>query len=61
MVYPEPTQPNQILVNDIEAVQAAASTTQDEFTDQIGMRTGKFRRINDLDKSVLNNLQKKYY
>ncbi|AFL84447.1 transglycosylase family protein,LysM domain-containing protein [Belliella baltica DSM 15883] len=44
------TQTDQILVNDIEAVQAATSTSQDNFTDQIGMRSGKFRRINDLDK-----------
>ena len=55
------TQPNQILVNDIEAVQAAASTTQDEFTDQIGMRTGKFRRINDLDKKEPVKAGEYYY
>ncbi|MCH7413726.1 LysM peptidoglycan-binding domain-containing protein [Belliella sp. R4-6] len=55
------TQPNQILVNDIEAVQAAISTTQDEFTDQIGIRKAKFRRINDLSKKEPIKAGEYYY
>ncbi|MFD2037177.1 LysM peptidoglycan-binding domain-containing protein [Belliella marina] len=55
------TKPNQILVNDIEGVKAAVSTSQDEFTDQIGMRTGKFRRINDLDKNEPVQAGEYYY
>jgi membrane-bound lytic murein transglycosylase D len=43
------TQPNQIKVNDIDGVKAAVTTSQDNFTDQIGVKEAKFRRINDLD------------
>jgi len=55
------TQPNQILVNEIEAIQAATNTTQDNFTDQIGMRSGKFRRLNDLDKKDPIDAGQYYY
>ncbi len=44
------TQPDQIKVNNIEAVQAAQTTSQDNFADQIGIRKGKLRRVNDLNR-----------
>ncbi len=44
------TQPDQIQINNIDGVKAPVTTTQDNFTDRIGIRERKFRRINDLDK-----------
>jgi membrane-bound lytic murein transglycosylase D len=44
------TQPDQIQINNIDGVKAPVTTTQEDFTDEIGIRERKFRRINDLDK-----------
>lgn len=44
------TQPDQIKVNNIEAVQASQATSQENFADQIGIRKGKLRRVNDLNR-----------
>ncbi len=55
------TQPNQIKVNDIEAVKAAATTSQDNFTEKIGIRERRFRRINDLDKNEPVEAGQYYY
>ncbi|TVP52904.1 MAG: LysM peptidoglycan-binding domain-containing protein [Mongoliibacter sp.] len=43
-------QPDQIQVNNIDGVLAEKNTSQEAFTDRIGMRERRFRRINDLDK-----------
>ncbi len=55
------TQPNQIKVNDIDGVKAAVTTSQDNFTDQIGVKEAKFRRINDLDKGEKVEAGQYYY
>lgn len=55
------TKPNQIKVNDIDGVKAAVTTTQDNFTDQIGLKEAKFRRINDLDKEEKVEAGQYYY
>jgi membrane-bound lytic murein transglycosylase D len=55
------TKPNQIKVNNIDGVKAAATTTQDNFTDQIGVKEAKFRRINDLDKGEKVEAGQYYY
>lgn len=55
------TQPNQIKINNIDGVQAAVTTTQDNFTDQIGVKEAKFRRINDLDEDEKVEAGKYYY
>ncbi|MDF2157562.1 lytic transglycosylase domain-containing protein [Algoriphagus sp. CAU 1675] len=43
------SQPDQITVNDLDGVQAASTTSQSKFADQIGMKEKKFRKLNDLD------------
>lgn len=55
------TQPNQIKVNDIDGVKAALTTTQDNFTDQIGVKEAKFRRVNELDKGENVEAGQYYY
>ena len=45
------TQPNQIKVNNIEGVKAASTTTLDNFSEKVGIKEAKFRRINDLGKT----------
>ncbi|MEB2785487.1 lytic transglycosylase domain-containing protein [Algoriphagus persicinus] len=44
------SQPDQITVNNLDGVQAAQSTTQSTFSDRVGIRENKLRRLNDLDK-----------
>jgi len=55
------TQPNQIKVNNIEGVKAGTTTTQEKFTDQIGIKENKFRRINDLEKNEKVEAGQYYY
>ncbi|MCH6234572.1 LysM peptidoglycan-binding domain-containing protein [Cognataquiflexum rubidum] len=55
------TQPNQIKVNDIDGVKAAVTTSQDNFTNQIGVKEAKFRRINDLEKEEKVEAGQYYY
>ncbi len=42
------TQPDQITVNDLDGVQAAQTTTVSKFSDQVGVKERKLRRLNDL-------------
>jgi membrane-bound lytic murein transglycosylase D len=55
------TQPNQIKINNIEGIKAASTTTQENFTDQIGIKENKFRRINDLEKDEKIEAGQYYY
>ncbi|MDN3205494.1 lytic transglycosylase domain-containing protein [Algoriphagus sediminis] len=52
---------NQIKVNDIKAVQAKSTTTQATFTDKLGIREKKFRRLNDLEKGERIEAGEYYY
>jgi membrane-bound lytic murein transglycosylase D len=55
------TQPNQIKVNNIDGIKASNTTTQEKFTDQIGIKENKFRRINDLEKNEKIEAGQYYY
>lgn len=55
------SQPDQITVNNLEGVQAAQSTTQSTFSDRVGIRENKFRRLNDLDKGERIEAGEYYY
>ena len=46
-----PTQPNQIKANDLNAIKAAQNTRQENLAQEVGLKEGKFRRINDLGKN----------
>jgi membrane-bound lytic murein transglycosylase D len=43
------TQPDQIKVNNIDGILAANNSTQEDFSEDIGIRERKFRRNNDLE------------
>jgi len=45
------SQRKQILVNNLEGVQAPATTTTSEFSEEIGMREKRFLRLNDLPET----------
>ncbi|QDH77558.1 LysM peptidoglycan-binding domain-containing protein [Echinicola soli] len=47
----QPFERNQIRVNGIKGIVAAVNTTPEDFAERIGIRDGKFRRVNDLSKS----------
>ncbi|AWW29857.1 lytic transglycosylase [Echinicola strongylocentroti] len=47
----QPFEKNQIRINGIKGIIAAVSTTSEDFAERIGIRDGKFRRVNDLSKS----------
>lgn len=55
------SQPDQITVNDIEGVLASQTTTQSNFTDKIGIKEKKFRRLNDLDPGERIEAGEYYY
>ncbi len=55
------SQPDQITVNDIEGVQAAQTTTLSKFSDQIGLKEKKLRKLNDLDPGERIEAGKYYY
>jgi len=55
------SQTDQITVNELDGVQAAQSTTQGRFTDQIGIKEKKFRRLNDLEEEAPIEAGKYYY
>jgi LysM repeat protein len=55
------SQPNQIQINDIDGVLADKNTSQEKFTDDIGIRERRFRRINDLDKDEPVEAGQYYY
>lgn len=43
--------PNQIRVNNIDGIKAATTTTQAGFAEKIGLKTNKFRKLNDLNRN----------
>lgn len=55
------TQPDQIQVNNIDGVLAEKNTSQEVFTDNIGIKERRFRRINDLDKDEPVEAGQYYY
>jgi membrane-bound lytic murein transglycosylase D len=55
------SQPDQITVNNLDGVQAAQSTTQSTFSDRVGIRENKLRRLNDLDKGERIEAGEYYY
>ncbi len=55
------TQPDQIKVNNIEGVLAAKTTTQEQFTEDLGLREKKFRKINDLEPEAPVQAGNYYY
>ena len=55
------TKPNQITVNNLEGVQAAQSTTQSTFSDRVGIKENKLRRLNDLGKGERIEAGEYYY
>lgn len=54
-------QPNQITVNELDGVQAAQTTTQSKFSDQIGLKETKLRKLNDLEEAERIEAGKYYY
>jgi membrane-bound lytic murein transglycosylase D len=55
------TQPDQIKINNIEGVLAAKTTTQEQFTEDLGLREKKFRKINDLEPEAPVQAGNYYY
>lgn len=55
------SQPNQITVNDLDGVQASQTISQTKFSDQIGLKENKFRKLNDLDEAERIEAGKYYY
>ena len=55
------SEPDQITVNNLDGVQAEKSTSPARFTDQIGMKEKKFRRLNDLEEEASIEAGKYYY
>ncbi|MEN2284165.1 LysM peptidoglycan-binding domain-containing protein [Algoriphagus sp. SE2] len=54
-------QPNQITVNDIDGVKASKTTTQSNFSDQIGLKERKLRKLNDLEPGERIEAGEYYY
>ncbi|MDX5338074.1 MAG: LysM peptidoglycan-binding domain-containing protein, partial [Cyclobacteriaceae bacterium] len=54
-------QPNQITVNELDGVQAASTTSQSRFADEIGMKEKKFRKLNDMEEGERIETGKYYY
>jgi membrane-bound lytic murein transglycosylase D len=55
------TQPNQIKANDLNAIKAAQNTRQENLAQEVGLKEGKFRRINDLGKNEKVQAGQFYY
>ncbi|MHA7130298.1 LysM peptidoglycan-binding domain-containing protein [Algoriphagus namhaensis] len=55
------SEPGQIRVNDIKAVQASSTTTLSDFSEDVGIKENKLRRLNDLDKGERIEAGKYYY
>ncbi|WP_192085320.1 lytic transglycosylase domain-containing protein [Algoriphagus sp. Y33] len=53
--------PDQIKVNNLDGVQAAQATTLGTFSDRIGVKENKLRRLNDLDKGERVEAGEYYY
>ncbi|WP_296703434.1 lytic transglycosylase domain-containing protein [Algoriphagus sp.] len=54
-------QTDQITVNEIDGVQAAQTTTQSKFSDQIGLKERKLRKLNDLEPGERIEAGEYYY
>ncbi len=54
-------QPDQITVNELDGVQASQTTTQSNFSNQIGLREKKLRRLNDLQPGERIEAGEYYY
>lgn len=55
------SQPNQIKVNDLDAVRAATSTTQEALSDKVGLKPKRLRKLNDMEKDQLIEAGQYYY
>ncbi|PZX49366.1 LysM peptidoglycan-binding domain-containing protein [Algoriphagus chordae] len=53
--------PDQITVNNLDGVQAAQTTTQSTFSERVGVKENKLRRLNDLDKGERIEAGEYYY
>lgn len=54
-------QPDQITVNNLDGVQAPQTTTLSKLSDRVGVREGKLRRLNDLQKGERIEAGEYYY
>lgn len=55
------SQPDQITVNNIDGVQASQTTTQSNFSDRIGIKENKLRKLNDLEPGERIEAGEYYY
>ncbi len=55
------SEPDQITVNNLDAVQAASTTNPSSFSEKIGLKERKFRKLNDLDEEDRIEAGKYYY
>lgn len=55
------SEPDQITVNNLDGVQAANTTSPSSFSEKIGLKEKKFRRLNDLDEEDRIEAGKYYY
>jgi membrane-bound lytic murein transglycosylase D len=55
------SEPDQITVNNLDGVQAASTTSPSNFSEKIGLKEKKFRKLNDLDEEDRIEAGKYYY
>jgi len=55
------SEPDQITVNNLDGVQAASTTSPSNFSEKIGLKEKKFRKLNDLDEGDRIEAGKYYY
>lgn len=55
------SEPDQITVNNLDGVQAASTTSPSIFSENIGLKEKKFRKLNDLDENDRIESGKYYY
>jgi membrane-bound lytic murein transglycosylase D len=55
------SEPDQITVNNLDGVQAASTTSPSSFSEKIGLKERKFRKLNDLDEEDRIEAGKYYY
>jgi membrane-bound lytic murein transglycosylase D len=55
------SEPDQITVNNLDGVQAASTTSPSIFSENIGLKEKKFRKLNDLDEEDRIEAGKYYY
>lgn len=55
------SQPDQITVNDLDGVQAAQTTSLSKFSDQVGVKERKLRKLNDLEPGERVEAGEYYY